>query len=157
VRAWHLDGVRVDATLQQTLALGTANAQLLWQIVLLNVNSTGFLRRSHAYKDREVACVAGRQPPCQCHNAHMATDVESLVSPFTAGQGGVMTDDVGVITGKLELTTTLNDRLEITVQVRYQGADEWYRITAADTSVHEPADHRSVHHALLGILNRPEG
>jgi hypothetical protein len=81
---------------------------------------------------------------------------EPLASLFKAGPGGVMTDDVGVITGDLELRTTLTDGA-VTVEVRYEGADEWYRLSAADCQLADPTDHAAVHHALLGVLNRPEG
>jgi hypothetical protein len=67
-----------------------------------------------------------------------------------------MTDDVGVVTGDLELRTTLTDSA-VTVEVRYEGADEWYRLSAADCRLADPTDHEAVHHALLGVLNRPEG
>ena len=52
----------------------------------------------------------------------------TLTSLFKAGPGGVMTDDVGVVTGDLELRTTLADDGALTVEVRYEGADEWYRL-----------------------------
>ena len=80
----------------------------------------------------------------------------TLTSLFKAGPGGVMTDDVGVITGDLELRTTLTDNA-VAVEVRYAGADEWYRLSAADCRLADPRDHEPVHHALLGVLNRPEG
>jgi hypothetical protein len=80
----------------------------------------------------------------------------TLTSVFKAGPGGVMTDEVGVVTGDLELRTTLTDGA-VTVEVRYEGADEWYRLSAADCHLADPADHEPLHHALLGILNRPEG
>ena len=81
----------------------------------------------------------------------------TLTSLFKAGPGGVMTDDVGVITGDLELRTTLADDGAVTVEVRYEGADEWYRLSAADCQLADPKDHEPVHNALHGILNRPEG
>ena len=80
----------------------------------------------------------------------------TLTSLFKAGPGGVMTDDVGVITGDLELRTTLTDKA-VKVEVRYEGADEWYRLSASDCQLADPKDHEAVHHALLGVLNRPEG
>jgi hypothetical protein len=80
----------------------------------------------------------------------------TLTSLFKAGPGGVMTDDVGVITGDLELRTTLTDGA-VTVEVRYEGADEWYRLSASDCRLADDKDHEAVHHALLGVLNRPEG
>lgn len=77
-------------------------------------------------------------------------------SPFVAGPGGVMTDEVGVVTGDLELRTSLVDG-ELRATVRYEGAEEWYAITGASCHLVDPADHDAVHAVLLGILNRPEG
>ncbi|MFD1145787.1 hypothetical protein [Saccharothrix hoggarensis] len=77
-------------------------------------------------------------------------------SPFVPGPGGVMTDEVGVITGPLELRTTLADG-ELRATVRYEGADEWYAITGASCRLADPRDHDAVHDVLLGVLNRPEG
>ncbi|MEU7322715.1 hypothetical protein ABZ682_19490 [Streptomyces griseoviridis] len=42
----------------------------------------------------------------------------------TAGPGGAMTDDVGVITGDLTLTTTLRDDGLADVRIEYTGAQE---------------------------------
>lgn len=80
-----------------------------------------------------------------------------LSSTFTAAPGGVMTDDVGVITGELELRTSCTPTWQVCVKVRYAGAEEWYRVSAADVVLCDPADHRPVHQALLGVLHRPEG
>ncbi|MGH3984564.1 MAG: hypothetical protein ACRDST_18230 [Pseudonocardiaceae bacterium] len=80
-----------------------------------------------------------------------------LSSVFTAPRGGVMTDEVGVTTGELELRTRSAPNGQINVEVRYAEAEEWYRISAADVVLRDPADHRPVHEALLGVLHRPEG
>lgn len=80
-----------------------------------------------------------------------------LSSVFTAPPGGVMTDEVGVITGELELRTRCAPNGQLRVEVRYAGAEEWYRLSAAEVVLHDPADHKSVHHAVLGVLHRPEG
>ena len=87
-------------------------------------------------------------------NAEVSEGV--LSSVFTAPPGGVMTDEVGVITGELELRTRLAANGQIRVEVRYTGAEEWYRISAADVVLHDPADHRPVHQVLIGVLHRPE-
>jgi hypothetical protein len=80
-------------------------------------------------------------------------DSEVLRSVFTAPPGGVMTDEVGVITGDLELATErIGD--EVRVWVRYAGADEWYRISAADCRLHDARDHQPLHSALLAALHR---
>jgi hypothetical protein len=78
-------------------------------------------------------------------------------TPFVAGPGGVMTDDVGVITGELELRTTLEPGGVLLVRVRYAGAKEWYRVRAAEAKLHDERDHRALHTSLLGILHRPTG
>lgn len=78
-------------------------------------------------------------------------------SPFVSGPGGVMTDDVGVITGDLELRTEAGEDGLVSVMVRYDGADEWYRLRGASCQLHDPADHRALHMSLLGVLNRPGG
>ena len=80
-----------------------------------------------------------------------------LSSTFVAAPGGVMTDEVGVITGELELRTRATPSGRVSVEVRYAGADEWYRVSAADVALCDPADHRAVHQSLLGVLHRPEG
>lgn len=80
-----------------------------------------------------------------------------LSSVFTAPPGGVMTEEVGVITGQLELRTRCAPSGQISVEVRYAGADEWYRVTGADVVLCDLADHRPLHQALLGVLHRPEG
>ena len=77
-------------------------------------------------------------------------------SPFVAGPGGVMTDEVGVVTGDLELRTTLEDGV-LRALVRYEGAEEWYAVTGASCRLADPRDHEAVHGVLLGVLNRPEG
>jgi hypothetical protein len=45
--------------------------------------------------------------------------------------GGVMTDEVGAVTGDLELATRLLDTRLLDVSVRYAGAEEWYTVTGS--------------------------
>ena len=75
---------------------------------------------------------------------------------ITAGPGGVMTDEVGVVTGDLTLRTETSGS-DVTVRVQYQEADEWYTVTGGKTTVKDPADAAAVHQVVVGILNRPEG
>jgi hypothetical protein len=78
------------------------------------------------------------------------------VTDITAGQGGVMTDEVGVVTGELTLRTELSgDR--VTVHVQYKDADEWYAVTGAQATLENPADLEAVHTVAVGILHRPQG
>ncbi|SDF58470.1 hypothetical protein SAMN05216553_102177 [Lentzea fradiae] len=81
----------------------------------------------------------------------------SLSSLFVAGPGGVMTDEVGVVTGDLELCTELSDDGKLSAAVRYEGAEEWYAVTGGSCVLADPRDHEQVHSLLLGILHRPDG
>jgi len=78
-------------------------------------------------------------------------------SPLVAGQGGVMTEEVGVVTGDLELRTTVDSGGVVTAKVRYAGANEWYRVRGAACRLVDERDHQAVHSLLVGVLNRPSG
>jgi hypothetical protein len=78
-------------------------------------------------------------------------------SDITAGPGGVMTTEVGVITGDLTLRTSLSDRGEVTVEVQYKGADEWYTVQGAKAHLASADDLEAVHTIAVALLNRPEG
>lgn len=80
----------------------------------------------------------------------------SRTTDITAGQGGVMTDEVGVVTGDLTLRTELSAG-QVTVRVQYKDADEWYVVTGATSTLTDPADLDAIHTVVTGILNRPEG
>jgi hypothetical protein len=75
---------------------------------------------------------------------------------ITAGPGGVMTDEVGVVTGDLTVRTETSGSA-VSVRVQYLEADEWYTVTGGKTKVKDPADAAAVHEVAVGILNRPEG
>jgi len=85
-----------------------------------------------------------------------AAAATSKTTDITAGQGGVMTDEVGVITGDLTLRTELSGD-QVTVRVQYKDAEEWYAVTGANAVLKDPADLDAVHAIAVGILNRPEG
>jgi hypothetical protein len=53
----------------------------------------------------------------------------------TAGPGGVMTDEVGVITGDLTVRTEVADDGSVRTLVAYQGALDWYTISGAPTAL----------------------
>ncbi|MGW2866160.1 transposase [Streptomyces sp. NPDC001205] len=55
----------------------------------------------------------------------------SLTGQVEAGPGGAMTDEVGVITGDLTLTTRLDDDGQAHFAVQYTQADEWYTLTGS--------------------------
>jgi hypothetical protein len=85
-----------------------------------------------------------------------APEAPALTTDITAGPGGVMTDEVGVITGELTLRTEFADG-KIVVRVQYKDAEEWYVVTGGKAELKDPADVAAVHTVVAGILNRPEG
>jgi hypothetical protein len=81
-----------------------------------------------------------------------------LTSDFTARPGGVWTDEVGVVTGELELHTTCTDDGVVTIRVRYAGALEWYTVTVStEIRPHDTRDHDIVHVLLVDLLQHPPG
>ena len=80
-----------------------------------------------------------------------------LTGDFTAGPGGVWTEEVGVITGDLTLRTELDDKSALTVRVQYKDADEWYVVKGGHAQLVDVGDLAPVHGLLLGVLNRPNG
>jgi hypothetical protein len=80
-----------------------------------------------------------------------------LTADIVAGPGGVMTDDVGVITGDLTLRTDLDDAGQVTVSVQYREASEWYVVTGARVQLSDPADLDAVHTIVTNLLHRPTG
>ena len=68
----------------------------------------------------------------------------SKTADIVAGPGGVMTDEVGVITGELTLRTEVSGD-KVTVRVQYKDADEWYVVTGGKATLKDPADVDAVH------------
>jgi len=85
-----------------------------------------------------------------------SSDPISTSSDLTPGPGGVMTDEVGVVTGELTLRSELAGD-QLTLRVQYKDADEWYVVTGGKATLKDPADLAAVHKIVVGILNRPEG
>jgi hypothetical protein len=82
---------------------------------------------------------------------------EQRTTDITAGPGGVMTDEVGVVTGELTLRTEVDDSGDVVVKVQYKDAAEWYTVTGAKAHLADPKDIDAVHAIAVGLLNRPEG
>jgi hypothetical protein len=75
---------------------------------------------------------------------------------ITPGPGGVMTVEVGVVTGALTLKTELSGG-DVVVRVQYKDADEWYGVQGATAHLADPADLDAVHTVAVALLNRPNG
>ncbi|MFI6019096.1 hypothetical protein ACIBCP_15915 [Streptomyces sp. NPDC051287] len=72
----------------------------------------------------------------------------------TAGPGGVMTDDVGIVTGDVTVQTTLeDDGRTARVTVQYTGAEEWYTMTGSPAPV-PGGDLAAYHLDMLGRVRR---
>jgi hypothetical protein len=102
---------------------------------------------------------------------------EQRTTDIKAGPGGVMTDEVGVVTGDLTLRTetlrtetlrtetlrteTLRTEADhahhVAVKVQYKDAAEWYTVTGAKATLADPKDIDAVHRIAVALLNRPEG
>ena len=83
--------------------------------------------------------------------------MESKTSDLVPGPGGVMTDEVGVVTGDLTLRSEVDAGGAALVRVQYKDAGEWYVVTGTKTRLNDPADVAAIHAVAVGILNRPEG
>jgi hypothetical protein len=68
-----------------------------------------------------------------------------------------MTEEVGAITGELELLTRPTSEAgegKLEVLVRYAGAKEWYTVSGSSVGV-DIEDHRAFHEATLARLTTP--
>ncbi|MFC4067065.1 hypothetical protein [Actinoplanes subglobosus] len=81
----------------------------------------------------------------------------SKTTDIVPGPGGVMTDEVGVVTGDLTLRTELSEAGEAVLSVQYKDAEEWYAVTGGRAKLTDPADLDAVHAIAVGLLHRPEG
>jgi hypothetical protein len=80
----------------------------------------------------------------------------SRTKDITPGPGGVMTDEVGVITGELTLRSEFAGG-RATLRVQYKDADEWYAVTGGQVKLADPADLDAVHAIAVALLHRPAG
>ncbi|MEH0829489.1 MULTISPECIES: hypothetical protein [unclassified Micromonospora] len=100
--------------------------------------------------------------PAAVPGAGMSADAGDRGSPreltadLMAGPGGVMTDEVGVVTGELTLKTRYADG-QVTLSVQYKDADEWYAVTGGKAALVDPAGLDAVHAVAVALLHRPEG
>ncbi|WP_425560698.1 hypothetical protein [Luedemannella helvata] len=82
---------------------------------------------------------------------------EQRVTDIVPGPGGVMTDEVGVVTGDLTLRTEVDDALNVVVRVQYKDAAEWYTVTGARSQLADLKDIDAIHTIAVATLHRPEG
>jgi hypothetical protein len=82
---------------------------------------------------------------------------QQRTTDITAGPGGVMTDEVGVVTGELTLRTEVDGAGAVTLRVQYKDAAEWYAVTGAKATLVDARDADAVHAIAVALLNRPEG
>jgi hypothetical protein len=68
-----------------------------------------------------------------------------------------MTVEVGVITGRLTVRTTVDDRGDVAVHVQYKEADEWYAVRHAHAHLANHADIEAAHALVVALLDRPDG
>ena len=80
---------------------------------------------------------------------------EQRTSDVTPGPGGVMTDEVGVVTGDLTIRTDLDDGLAVTVHVQYKDADEWYTMSDIAPALTEAKDLDAAHAIVLEQVAHP--
>jgi hypothetical protein len=83
---------------------------------------------------------------------------ERRCSDFPAKPGGIMTDEVGVITGEVTLATEVDDAGGVVHRVQYKDADEWYTVTDdSPKSIRDGTDIDTVHAQAVAELSGPEG
>ncbi|MCA1715513.1 MAG: hypothetical protein LC781_01205 [Actinobacteria bacterium] len=75
-------------------------------------------------------------------------------SIFRSTVGGVLTDEVGAVTGDLELQTLL-DPENLCIYVRYAGADEWYTVTGSPVSPGDRSYPADTHERVVEHLTIP--
>jgi hypothetical protein len=83
--------------------------------------------------------------------------MERRESKVVAGPRGVMTDEVGVVTGDLTVTTEVRGDRAV-VRVQYTGADEWYTVTGGPLTI-VGGNGEWLHAAMVRAVERglPEG
>ena len=87
------------------------------------------------------------------------THQSEMRSIITSTTGGVMTEEVGAVTGELEVATHPRAR-GIEVTVRYAGADEWYTVKGGPIELNNtddlsPSKLRKLHERVVRHLTTP--
>ncbi|MGN9778632.1 hypothetical protein ACTMS0_23110 [Micromonospora sp. H33] len=100
------------------------------------------------------AAVPGAGMSADAGNA--SVPVQERTADVVPGPGGVMTDEVGVVTGELTLRAEYAGG-QVTLRVKYKDADEWYTVTGARVALADPTGLDAVHGIAVALLHRPEG
>ena len=84
-------------------------------------------------------------------------EIRSTVASTT---GGIMTEEVGAVTGELEVATRPLAAADIEVTVRYAGADEWYSVKGSPIELDKAGSSpqpklRELHERLVRHLTTP--
>ena len=69
--------------------------------------------------------------------------------------GGVMTDEVGVVTGELTVVTESRDGGGYVVRVQYKDADEWYTMSDTQSLLADAPDLDAAHQRVLERVANP--
>ncbi|AEW94254.1 hypothetical protein [Streptantibioticus cattleyicolor] len=73
-----------------------------------------------------------------------------------AGSGGVVTEEVGPITGDLTIHTTWLDG-EARVAVQYTGAEEWFTLVGSPVTAPDERTGRAVHQSAVEAVREGGG
>ncbi|MFE4859864.1 hypothetical protein, partial [Streptomyces sp. NPDC056670] len=128
-RGWPLPALGTDES-------GALTAQGVRTLADLRIRTGRQLRpQLFAYRQAsgEPERAAGREQGMNdtAQSQAGATGPRRYTGQVTAGPGGAMTDEVGVITGDLTLTTSIEDDGLAHSRIQYTDADEWYTLTGS--------------------------
>ncbi|MFI1827403.1 hypothetical protein ACH41E_13285 [Streptomyces sp. NPDC020412] len=73
-----------------------------------------------------------------------------------SGRGGVLTDEVGILTGDLTVHTTWAGG-EVRVAVQYSGASDWFTMSGSPTPCQSEDDSRALHQAVVQAVREGGG
>jgi hypothetical protein len=82
----------------------------------------------------------------------MSVPADTWESRFTPGPGGVLTDEVGVISGELTLRTEATPDGSVVLRIQYTGAEEWYTVAGGHFRLANPAAAGQFHQAAVALL-----
>ncbi|MER6532953.1 hypothetical protein ACWDE0_38895 [Streptomyces sp. 900105755] len=72
------------------------------------------------------------------------------------GQGGVRTDEVGVVTGELTVRTRWNGR-QADVKVQYSGTSQWFTLTGSPVPCPSERNSRNLHQEVVEAVRAGGG